>query len=229
MQKLKVLDLFSGIGGFSLGLERTGGFETITFCEVLGYQRAILRKHWPEVPQHEDIKTLGMVPGVDVVCGGFPCQPFSTASRGRKVAENLWPAMARIVRLNKPKLVFAENVQKGPIEDAAADLQGYGYNVTIRNISADDCGAPHGRSRWWVVAHPYDEGELQRAIDAEVAKLPELCAGLWSAEAYSRAIRVPHGLPTGVDEAPRIALGNTVMPQIPEALGRAILEAERAA
>lgn len=225
---IRVGDLFSGIGGFSLGLENAGDFETIVFCEIRAYQRAILRKHWPDVPQIEDIRTIDRLE-CDMICGGFPCQPFSTASRGRKVAENLWPEMHRIVKINKPRLVVAENVKPGPIENAAADLRAEGYNITIRRIGADDCGAPHARSRWWLVAHPYDEGEFQRALDAEVARLPELCAGLWGAEAYRRAIRVPHGLPTGVDEAARIALGNAVLPAIPQAIGRAILAFENSA
>jgi DNA (cytosine-5)-methyltransferase 1 len=227
MKKLRVLDLFSGIGGFSLGLERTGGFETVSFCEIRPFQRSILRRHWPEVPQIEDIRRIESFE-CDVICGGFPCQRFSTASRGRRVAEDLWPEMRRVTKINKPRLVIAENVKPGPIENAAADLRAEGYNITIRRIGADDCGAPHARSRWWLVAHSYDEGEFQCALDAEVARLPKLCASLWTAEAYRRAIRVPHGLPTGVDEAPRIALGNAVLPQIPQAIGHAILEAERA-
>lgn len=222
---MRVLDLFSGIGGFSLGLEWAGGFETVAFCELRPFQRAILRKHWPEVRQIEDIRNVRRV-NCDVICGGFPCQPFSNASRGRRVAEDLWPEMLRVVKINKPRIAFAENVKQGPIEHAAADLRAEGYNVTVRRIAADDCGAPHARSRWWLVAHPYDEGEFQCALDAEVARLPELCAGLWSAEAYEAAIRVPHGLPTGVDEAPRIALGNAVIPQIPRAIGTAILALE---
>lgn len=224
---IRVFDLFSGIGGFSLGLERAGDFETVAFCEIRPFQRAILRKHWPDVRQIEDIRAIDQV-GCDLICGGFPCQPFSTASRGRRVAENLWPEMIRVVRGSKPKLVIAENVQLGAIRSAEADLRADGYSVTIRNISAHDCGAPHGRSRWWAVAHPYDESEFQCALDAEVAKLPELCAGLWSAEAYADAIRIPHGFPTGVDEPARIALGNTVLPQIPEAIGRTIRVMEAA-
>ena len=223
--KLRVADIFSGIGGFSFGLEATGHFETVLMCERAPFQRRILAKHWPAVKCVEDVRDISVI-NSDVICGGFPCQPFSTASRGRKVAEDMWPEMSRIVEASSPTIVIAENVKPGPIENAAADLQGYGYTVTVRNISADDCGAPHGRSRWWVIAHPYDESEFQRALDAEVAKLPELCAGLWTAEAYRRAIRVPHGLPSGVDEPARIALGNAVMPVIPQVIGYAIARAE---
>jgi DNA (cytosine-5)-methyltransferase 1 len=220
---LTVADIFSGIGGFSLGLEKTGFFETKFFCEMGTFQRRILAKHWPDTPCIENVRSIGVIEGgVDVICGGFPCQAFSSASRGRKVAENLWPELARLIDINRPKFAIAENVMQEPIQHAAADLRQYGYSVTIRNIGADDCGAPHARSRWWLCAHPDDEGEFQRALDAEVGKLQELCAGLWGAEAYRRAIRIPHGVSTGVDEPRRVALGNSVVPQIPEAIGRAI-------
>ncbi len=80
---LRVLDLFSGIGGFSLGLERTGGFRTVAFCEIEPYCRAVLKKHWPEVPCFEDVRTIkGTDVGVcDVITGGFPCQDISTAGK----------------------------------------------------------------------------------------------------------------------------------------------------
>lgn len=87
---MKVLDLFSGIGGFSLGLERTGGFETVAFCEIEEFPRKVLAKHWPDVPIHRDVRKLTAedVGGtVDVICGGYPCQPFSTAGQRRGAAE----------------------------------------------------------------------------------------------------------------------------------------------
>lgn len=87
MKKLRVLDLFSGIGGFSLGLERAGGFETVAFCEIEEYPRKVLEKHWPGVPIYEDVRTLTASTlardgiAVDVICGGFPCQDISFAGR----------------------------------------------------------------------------------------------------------------------------------------------------
>ncbi|WP_182086609.1 DNA cytosine methyltransferase, partial [Aureimonas sp. ME7] len=114
MSGLRTLDLFSGIGGFALGLERTGGFKTAAFCEVADFPRRVLEKHWPEVPRYADIRDLtatrlvrdGIT--VDVVCGGFPCQPFSTASRGRRVAFDFWPEMYRVVGELRPEYVIAE-------------------------------------------------------------------------------------------------------------------------
>ena len=103
---MKVLDLFSGIGGFSVGLERAG-FETVAFCEIEEYPRAVLKKHWPDVPIYGDIKELtatklradGIVP--ELICGGFPCQPFSVAGRqrGQQDERHLWPEMYRLIRV----------------------------------------------------------------------------------------------------------------------------------
>lgn len=232
MTKLRVLDLFSGIGCFSLGLERTGGFETIAFCEIEPFQRAVLQKHWPEVHCYTNITHL--VYGdltvvdrhkIDVVTGGFHCQPFSTASHGRRVAPDLWPLMLRVIQNAHPTYVIAENVSEFAINKAADDMRSDGYNVTVRNISGHDCGAPHGRSRWWAIAHPHEESEFQRTLNAEVAKLPELCAGLWNAEAYAGAIRVSDGSAYRVHRTE--SLGNAVIPQIPQVIGRAILEARQ--
>lgn len=216
----RVLSLFAGIGGMDLGLKWAGGFETVAVCEIEPFQRALLKQHWPDAEQYTDIREVGRVE-CDVVCGGFPCQKFSTASRGRRVAEDLWPEMLRVIDLSRPTYIIAENVSEHAIRTAADQLADIGYTVTVRNISGNDCGAPHVRSRWWAIAHPHQEGEFQRALDAEVARLPELCAGLWSAEAYAGAIRISDGISHRVHRVE--ALGNAVIPQIPQVIGRAIL------
>lgn len=225
---MNVLDLFSGIGGFSLGLERAG-MRTVAFCEINDFCRRVLTKHWPDVPCYHDVRELGALPAVDLVCGGFPCQPFSTASRGRRVAHDFWPEMLRVVRVNRPRYVVAENVQEAAIANAAGNLSELGYATYYRRISGTDCGADHQRNRWWAFAYPHAESELHSAIDAEVAELPTLCKGLWGSENYARAIRVSDGLPHWMDERAAIeALGNAVIPQIPEAIGRAILATQEA-
>lgn len=226
---LHVLDLFSGIGGFSLGLERTGGFRTVAFCEIDPFARRVLAKHWPEVPCYDDVRTLtaGRLAAdgirVDVVCGGFPCQPFSTASRGRRVAISMWPEFLRIVRDVRPAWIVVENVQEQALSDAEHDLAGDGYGTHLRRVGADDAGADHGRSRWWLCAHADPQSEFHSTFDAEVARLPSLCRGVWGPENYREAVRVSDGLPDRVDDAAAIgALGNAVLPQIPEMIGRAI-------
>lgn len=219
---MRVLDLFSGIGGMSLGLERAG-MVTTAFCEVADLPGRVLAKHWPEVPNLKDIRAIREPITCDVIAGGFPCQAFSAAARGRNIAsKDLWPEMERVVALCAPKIVIGENVSERAISHAGDRLAGLGYTITTRRISGADCGAWHRRDRWWLVAHPYDQGQLRRALDAEVARLPQVCAGLWSPAAYARAIRVPDGVPCGLDERRLTALGNAVLPQIPEVIGRAV-------
>ncbi len=220
---MKVLDLFSGIGGFSLGLERAG-METVAFCEKDEFCQKVLRRHWPRTFLFEDIKELNPVVWTgkyELICGGFPCQPFSSAARGRNNAEDLWPAMADVIKRINPKYVILENVAKHPIERAETYLKRLNYETWTKRISASDCGADHQRSRWWLCAYPNDKSELSLSLDAEVAKLPELCKGVWSQAAYARSIRVSNGIPNRVDRLR--ALGNAVVPQIPEIIGRAIM------
>lgn len=227
MSKLRVLDLFSGIGGFSLGLERTGGFETVAFCEIEEFPRKVLAKHWPGVPIYHDVRELtaerlaadGIA--VDVICGGFPCQPFSTASHGRRFAVDLWPEMARLIAECSPRYVIGENVQELPIRRAARTFADFGYRTIVKNIGAIDLGADHQRSRWWVCAYPHNKGELHSAFYAEMEVLPDVCRGLWSGASYARAIRVPDGLPHRMDR--NRSLGNSVIPAIPQGFGNAIL------
>jgi DNA (cytosine-5)-methyltransferase 1 len=129
--------------------------------------------------------------------------------------------MFRVISLNHPTYVIAENVSEHAIRTASDQLAGIGYAVAVQNISGSDCGAPHVRSRWWAIAHPHEEGQFQRHLNAEVAMLPQLCGGLWGAETYASAIRVPDGIPHRVHRVE--ALGNAVIPQIPQVIGNAIL------
>lgn len=228
MDKLRVLDLFSGIGGFSLGLERAG-METVAFCEIEEYPRKVLAKHWPNVPCYSDVRELNATrlaadgfTGIDLICGGFPCQPFSTAARGKNNAIDLWPEMERIINEVGPKYVIAENVIERPIRTAEARMEQSGYGTWVKRIGADDAGGDHQRSRWWLCAYPYKNSKFHRAIDAKVEMLPQLCEGIWGPENYSRALRVSHGLPNRLDRVK--ALGNAVVPQIPEIIGRAIIQ-----
>ncbi len=163
MTKLKVLDLFSGIGGFSLGLERTGGFETVAFCEIEEFPRKVLKKHWPEIRCFEDVRKLkgSDVGAVDLICGGYPCQPFSTAGkrRGEKDDRHLWPEFNRLVAELRPSWVIGENVAghiSMGLDDVLSDLEGQGYACRTFVIPACAVGAHHRRDRCWTVAHSGD-------------------------------------------------------------------------
>jgi len=165
--KLRVLDLFSGIGGFSLGLERTGGFETVAFCEFAEFPRKVLAKHWPDVPIFNDVRTLkgSDIDGpIDVVCGGYPCQPFSTAGqrRGEEDDRHLWPEFNRIVAELRPAWVIGENVTghiSMGLDDVLSDLEGQGYACRTFVIPSCAVNAPHRRERVWAVANA---SKLQR-------------------------------------------------------------------
>jgi DNA (cytosine-5)-methyltransferase 1 len=153
---MRVLDLFSGIGGFSLGLERAG-MTTVAFCEIDPYCRAVLKKHWPEVPCYEDVRTIPPIGGIDVICGGFPCQPWSHAGKQLGTADDrhLWPAMLEVIKRERPTFVVGENVVGiiGLALDAIlADLEAIGYACRTFDIPAGAVGAPHIRRRVWIVA-----------------------------------------------------------------------------
>lgn len=176
MSKLRVLDLFSGIGGFSLGLERTGGFETVAFCEIEEFPRRVLAKHWPDVPCYHDVRELtaarlaadGIT--VDVITGGFPCQDLSVAGKGAGLAgarSGLWSEIDRLAGEIRPQFIIVENVANllaGPSGQPGGwfgrvlgDLAERGYDAEWRVISAWLMGFPHGRDRVWIVAYPKQE------------------------------------------------------------------------
>ena len=167
MKKLKILDLFSGIGGFSLGLEATGGFETTAFCDIDPYCRSVLKKHWPNVPIFEDIRKLkGTDIGtVDIITGGYPCQPFSVAGKQKGVEDkrHLWPEYFRIIKESRPTWVIGENVSghiKLGLDSVIEDLESEGYAARTFSISASSIGANHKRERIWVVGYSEHNGLL---------------------------------------------------------------------
>jgi DNA (cytosine-5)-methyltransferase 1 len=217
---MRVLDLFSGIGGFSLGLERAG-MRTVQFCEIDPYCQRILAKHWPDVPCHGDIRTLKPI-AADVVCGGFPCQPFSTASAGKRYGEAhdhyLWPEMLRIVRECRPTWVIGENVagiESMALRQVVSDLEGSGYEVAPPfEIPACAVGHDHRRARFWFLAHAHQGGKHGSAEYAKAQVLPRIGN-------ESRGMGAPYGIPSRLDRLR--ALGNAVVPQIPEIIGRAIM------
>jgi len=167
MKKLKVLDLFSGIGGFSLGLERTGGFETVAFCEIDDEAEKVLDKHWPHIPVYKDVTNLDGIRfkrknfgEVDVICGGFPCQDISVAGKGEGLdgkRSGLWSEYKRLIKEVKPRYAIIENVanlrSKG-LSAVLQDLREIGYDAEWHIISARSVGAVHLRERIWIIAYP---------------------------------------------------------------------------
>jgi len=165
---VRVLDLFSGIRGFSLGLERAG-MRTVAFCEIEPYCRAILKKHWPDVPCYDDVRTLtgerlradGVIP--DVICGGFPCQDISTAWVGPGLAgerSGLWGDYLRLICEIRPRFIIVENVSallNRGLDQVLGQLAEVGYDAEWHCIPASAVGAPHIRDRIWIVAHPNSE------------------------------------------------------------------------
>jgi len=250
--KLRVLDLFSGIGGFSLGLERAGGFETVAFCEIEPFPRKVLAKHWPEVPIYEDVTKLtgdilardGIA--VDVITGGFPCQDISVAGKQAGISDGtrsgLWSEIVRLIGELSPRYVIVENVANllsGPSDKRGgwfsrilADLAECGYDAEWENIPAAAVGAPHRRERVWLVAYPNKKRRKGRASQQifELASKSRQFVRKFEGQferpdlPASRFCWANDGVPGRV--ARLEALGNAVVPQIPELIGRAIMEAE---
>ena len=275
MQPLNLLDLFSGIGGFSLGLERSGGFKTAAFCEIEEYPRKVLARHWPEVPCYHDVKELTAerlaADGirVDAICGGFPCQDLSVAGKGAGIEgerSGLWSEYARLIGEIRPQVVFVENVSamlaRG-MGRVLGDLSEHGYDAEWAVIRASDLGAPHRRARLWIVAYPNSEREpqpqkcleyvrrwigdcCQEALNSnsnginaqgeqpcfadkkkragqDTRQAGPLCSSnrrQWGAE--PGVGRVANGVSARTHRLK--GLGNAVVPQIPEILGRAYME-----
>jgi DNA (cytosine-5)-methyltransferase 1 len=275
---LKVLSLFAGIGGFDLGLERTGGFKTVAFCEIDHFCQRVLAKHWPGVPCYDDVRTLtadrlradGI--SVDVIAGGFPCQGVSEAglrSGLQDARSGLWSEYARLIGELRPRFVIVENVSEllrdgYGMGEVLGDLAQIRYDAEWHSIPALAVGADHIRERIWIIAYPdsagaeplhiggrkqrqaqvgkdaakdhadaRSPGRLQTGTIAEDARAVSARLGL----ALSTAPAFPgldgagapvlgrgeNGIPDRVDRMH--ALGNAVVPQIPELIGRAILGA----
>tara|TARA_R100001086_G_scaffold244692_1_gene174767 strand:- start:980 stop:1735 length:756 start_codon:yes stop_codon:yes gene_type:complete len=248
MTKIRVLDLFSGIGGFSLGLERTGGFETVAFCEIEEFPRKVLAKHWPGVPIYEDVKKLRGedVGPVDVICGGFPCQDVSIAAHvhgrggigGKR--SGLYGHVLRLAdELGKPALIL-ENVRAllgDGFVTVLQDLCTLGYDAEWHCIPACAVGAPQSRDRIWIIAYPSGQrvegffagrglGETRQGWPCRPEDLQQVYSDPFDGS------RWPQPLIRGSDNRPpdwahRIkAIGNAVVPQVVEMFGLAILEAQ---
>lgn len=274
-QKLRVLDLFSGIGCFSIGLERTGGFETVAFCEIDPDRRNDLKSVWPGVPVYEDVRSLTGegLEKINVITGGFPCQDISIAGRRSGISGERSGLFAEIIRLLcelRPDYAIMENSADlltgdggnwaGVVFGCLAEI---GYDAEWHVIPASGLGAPHDRERIWIIATNASRGKQRRAplfgrrftrtgeaaaIVAYDYRERELQSGWRFTDQRGRVVYDPEcawpetwveklseirgmddGLSDGFATQTAKRFGNTVIPQIPELIGYAILEAERAA
>ncbi len=280
---MRVLDLFSGIGGFSLGLERAG-METVAFCENDKKARMVLRKHWPDIPIYEDVRELNGKhfegKTIDLICGGFPCQPFSVAGKrgGADDDRHLWPEYFRLIQEIRPRWVLGENVAgliNMGLDQVLSDLESANYSCQTLIIPACAVNAPHRRDRVWIIAYS-NSGMFRRIRCDEPADRQQYSGGgkawgfpgafcenvanttstrrqaglsgseqrekwdsrislnschksgggkrenFWTVEPGMG--RVANGVPGRVDRLKQ--LGNAVVPQVAEIIGRAIMEAD---
>lgn len=244
---MNVLSLFSGIGGLELGLERAG-MTVVGQVEIDPFCRRVLAKHWPEVPRHDDVRTCvdwwrgEPRPAVHVVAGGPPCQPASRAGRRLGDADPRWgwPWLFDVVRAVEPQLVIVENppaILDVLYGDAfgwiLGELATLGFDADWSVLSACAMGAPHTRERLFLVAHPDGvDGTPRLGSGKEAAVSPvDLRSGAWAdsgdgfVEAASRSRRVADGVPDELEPARVKALGNAVVPQVSEYVGRLVMEA----
>mgnify|MGYP000960648423 CR=1 FL=1 len=244
---MKILDLFSGVGGFSLGLEKAG-METAAFCEIDINAQKVLEKHWPNVPIFNDVKELtherlirdGIYP--DIIVGGFPCQDISTAGKQAGIhgeRSGLWTEFKRLIRDVQPKWAIIENVsalRSQGLTLVLQDLWEIGYDAEWHCIPASAVGAPHQRDRVWVIAYPMSKRLQQPLIHrqsipfftAEVKpRLSNDRLSEWLASwIRSRIVSGGDGIPRRLACHALSQYGNAVVPQIPELIGRAILAHE---
>ena len=237
MRPLTFIDVCAGIGGFSLGLEAAG-----MICkgqiEIDDYCTRILNKHWPHVPKWGDVKTINPaeLPAVDLICGGYPCQPFSLSGerRGTEDDRHLWPFIKTIVAVKRPAWCLFENVVGHitmGLDEVLSDLGDIGYSTAALVIPACAVDAAHRRDRVWIMAHS-PSNELQRgeagAAERLVQPLHQQLAGFLFTGArasipLARAYRSGHGVPA-MSHRNR-GLGNAVVPQLVERIARAIAAA----
>jgi len=235
---MKHLDLFSGIGGFALAA-RWAGIETVAFCEIEEFPRKVLQKNFPGVPIHRDIRELdgSEYEGIDIITGGYPCQPFSEAGKrkGKEDDRHLWPEMLRIIKQARPAWVIAENVAGHitlGLDSVLHDLEGEGYATRAVVLPACSVDSPHRRDRVWILANAKGQrcnngNDSKDKREADRAQYPFtdkggvvswMETGRWPCE--PTIPRVANGVPNRVDR--NKGLGNAIVPEIAFQLMRCI-------
>jgi DNA (cytosine-5)-methyltransferase 1 len=248
---MRLLDTFSGIGGFSLGLERAG-FKTIAFCEINPYAQKVLRKHWPEVPIYDDIEGLTAerlardgITGIECITGGFPCQDISLLGKQEGIEgdrSGLWAQLCRLIGELQPRVAILENVTAllsggngNWFGRVLGDLAEIGYDCQWECIPASSVGAWHSRERIWIIAYPRCkglEGSSEAGDDQSEGPQPRYefasrCSRVQGAEweTDTGVLRVANGIPNRIHRI--TGLGNAIVPQIAQLIGEEIIEYER--
>ena len=249
MNELTHLSLFSGIGGLDLAAE-WAGIQTVGQCEWADYPTKVLEKHWPDIPRWRDIRTLTGesfyertgLHTVDIISGGFPCQPFSVAGkrRGKEDDRYLWPEMLRVIRELKPKWVVGENVSgliRAALKDILSELEKEDYEARAYSSEARNVGGLFRGERIAIVASSNDrcatmwrdrefqtDGKTQKLQNHNRGRTQEPC--LWKRwEIEPRPYGVADGIPNRVDRLR--CLGNAVVPQQFYPIFKAIVEVEK--
>ncbi len=248
---MRHLDLFSGIGGFSIASDSVWENVEHIFCDNEPFAQKILRKHWPKSKIYGDIKDLkgSEIGTVDLVTGGFPCQPFSSAGKrkGKEDDRHLWPEMLRVIRETSPSWVIGENVgglvtwNGGMVLDEVfSDLESEGYRVWAFIIPACAVDAIHRRDRVWVIANHASKRGKKRQVQARVdrggtSKAWRAWSDLWVQSVGRNTFEfkeedkpficgMDNGVPDRVDRLK--CLGNTIVPQVAARVLRLIGEIE---
>jgi len=239
---LRVIDTFSGIGGFALASEIVGGFSTVCFVEKEFFCQKILRKHWPSIPIHDDIRTFAPEVGsADVICGGFPCQDISLAGKQAGIhhgtRSGLFYELMRVVRLVRPKFLVLENVSAilfNGLDVVLGELAEAGFNAEWACIPASAVGACHQRDRWWLVAYTNNAGSQGLRQQLEFSKSSKKVSIAWGHQPrmpesnWRRFVSEPllrrgdDGLSGRVDRLK--SLGNAVVPQVAQIALARVLE-----
>ena len=242
MRTLTHLDLFSGIGGFALAARMVGGIKTVAFCEIDPWARRVLNKNFPGVPIHDDVKTLNPkhYGPIDIITGGYPCQPFSVAGlrRGEEDDRHLWPFMRGIIEDARPRMVLCENVAGHVtmgLDEVLSDLESLGYSAGATIIPACAVGAGHRRDRLWIIAHAKREGweghQPNHGVSlGTVETHAKPCHGIaetWTQLAGCRGgIRASDGLSVQMVRDATKGAGNAVVPQVVAEILRCMMQVE---
>jgi DNA (cytosine-5)-methyltransferase 1 len=222
-----MLDLFSGIGGFSLAAN-WAGFKTIQFVEIDPFCQKVLSKNFPSIPIHGDIKNFNFNTNVNLITGGFPCQPFSTLGNKNEKADHRYmcPEFYRIIKQSHPNWIIIENVVailRNEINTIIDDLENESYKIQTFNISASSVGAPHKRERIWIVANSDSEPGIKTHKKAESIKSEWHSWMGFARQAWAESRKyweenkpclpgMDDGIPSWVDR--NKSLGNAIVPQV---------------